>query len=340
MHSSKKELLEALERIKGIPVLVVGDIILDRYIWGHVDRISPEAPVPVVDVKRVEDRLGGAGNVVRNLRGIGASVSLCGFIGDDDEGRIVLNLLEDLDVLKDGTMIDRTRPTCLKTRVIAHSQQVVRIDREERILSASPLKEALSAVVDSQIDASKAVIISDYGKGAVSETLMKKFDAAKKKGRVGYGIRPVVLDPKPANFDIYAGITVAKPNRKEAEWGAGMKISSPEDALTAAKILKKRWGADLMLITLGEDGLVIVPPSEKDEIVLDTVAQEVYDVSGAGDTVTALFTAAIASGSSPRVAGDLANVGAGVVVSEVGTVSIDATRLKEELDRIFSSGQG
>ncbi|NMC62219.1 MAG: hypothetical protein GYA55_03540, partial [SAR324 cluster bacterium] len=162
MNSTKKEMLAILDKMKSIRVLVVGDIILDRYVWGRCERISAEAPVPVVEVKKIEDRLGGAGNVVNNLNSLGVPVSLCGFVGDDDEGQAVLRILEGLKVQHDGVVVDRGRPTSLKTRVIAQSQQVVRIDREKKNISVPALREAMAAVVDSQIATSQALIVSDY----------------------------------------------------------------------------------------------------------------------------------------------------------------------------------
>jgi rfaE bifunctional protein kinase chain/domain len=338
MLSTRDELMTTLEKITGLPVLVVGDLILDRYVWGKVERISPEAPVPVVDVKTMEDRLGGAGNVARNLRNIGAQVSLCGFVGDDEEAHIVHRLLEQDGISREGLMVDRSRPTCLKTRVIAHSQQVVRIDRESRARVANSLREGFAAVVDAQLDQSKAVVVSDYGKGAVSPSLMQRFRLATDGKRLGWGVRPLVVDPHPTNYGIYSHLSVAKPNRKEAEAGAGIKIVDRATALEAGRILCERWDANMVMITLGEDGLVIVPRDGSAGTFLETVAREVFDVSGAGDTVTALFTAAISVGAPITVAGDLANIAAGVVVSEIGTAPISLERLKREISRLSAAG--
>jgi D-beta-D-heptose 7-phosphate kinase/D-beta-D-heptose 1-phosphate adenosyltransferase len=335
VQSTRQELFETLDKIRGLEVLVVGDVILDRYIWGSVERISPEAPVPVVLVKRVEDRLGGAGNVVRNLSALGAKVSLSGFIGDDDEGRVVLKLLESDGVEKDGVLIDRSRPTALKTRVIAATQQICRVDREN---PGAPqvvgLREGIAAYIDANLEKSKVVIVSDYGKGVISDVLMTKLFEARQKGRLGLGVRPLVVDPKPPNYGLYRGISVATPNRKEAEVASGLKITNKEKAMEAARLLLKKWEAEMMMITLGEDGLMIVPSDTGDGIVLDTVAQNVFDVSGAGDTVIAIFSAALAAGATARVAGDLANIGAGVVVSEVGTVAVNPEKLRTEIERL------
>lgn len=334
MKSTKKEMLAIVEKMKSIRILVVGDIILDRYIWGRCERISPEAPVPVVEVWKTEDRLGGAGNVVHNLDSLGVQVSLCGFIGDDEEGQVVRRILEGLNVQHDGVMVDRNRPTSLKTRVIAQSQQVVRIDREKKTNSAVALREALAAVVDSQISACQALILSDYAKGTVSEQLTKKLYEARISGRLGLGMVPYMVDPHPDNFSLYKGISLAKPNRKEAELGSGVIVDSREKAVEAARVLRERWEAEMMMITLGDGGLVILPPEESKGLFLDTVAQEVFDVSGAGDTVTAVYAAAIAAGASYMVAGDLANIAAGIVVSEVGTVPVSPKRLVSDIERM------
>jgi len=334
MYSSKKDLADTLEKIRDLPVVVVGDIILDRYIWGAVSRISPEAPIPVVDVVKIENRLGGAGNVLMNLKSLGAEARLCGFVGDDAESETVLKLLSDSDVDRDGIMIDRGRPTCLKTRVIAHAQHVVRIDQESAIVQGVALREGFAALVDAHIDEARAVIVSDYAKGAVSAPLMKKLIEARSAGRLGLPGKPLVIDPRPVNYELYQKVDIAKPNRREAEAASGMKINDRESAVKAGKFLLKKWEAQMILVSLGEDGLVIVTDSEGPGIVRDTVAREVFDVSGAGDTVTAIFTAAIAAGAKPAVAGDLANLGAGIVVSEVGTAPINRARLVKAIEEL------
>lgn len=328
---AKEDLLKTLEDIKGQNILVVGDLILDRYIWGKVERISPEAPVPVVEVKNIEDRLGGAGNVVRNLCNLGAIVTVCGFVGDDDEGSIILKLLRESNVGKDGVIIDRDFPTSLKTRVIAHPQQLVRIDREDRSPRSKPMQNAFASLMEAHLMDSKAVIVSDYAKGTISELVMEKFSDNAKKGVVGRGKVPLVIDPHPSNFKLYKNITVAKPNRKEAEAAVGFKINDHESGLKAAHELINLWDSQMMMITLGERGMVIAEKAKPGGICLDTVAKEVFDVSGAGDTVTAVFTAALGTGASLEVCGQLANIAAGYVVSEVGTVAIDHDTLINEI---------
>ncbi|MBX7144424.1 MAG: D-glycero-beta-D-manno-heptose-7-phosphate kinase [Oligoflexia bacterium] len=334
MLCSKAELFEVLDRLGGLPTLVIGDVILDRYIWGNVARISAEAPVPIVDVRRVEDRLGGAANVVRNLRGLGCEATLCGLIGGDEEGKIVLDLLKKDGVSSAGVLVDNSRPTSLKTRVVAQKQQLLRIDREERSTQEPAMCERFAQLVKAQVEAAKLIIISDYGKGVVTENLMQVFDSARQAGLIGRGARPLVLDPHPANFALYRGISVAKPNRREAEQASGIEISSRETALEAGLALIKKWNSDMLLISLGEDGLAVVGSKDTKPLFLPTVAQEVFDVSGAGDTVTAVFGAALAMGASPAVAGDLANISAGVVVAEVGTASISQKKLRQSIERL------
>ncbi|NDC39182.1 MAG: D-glycero-beta-D-manno-heptose-7-phosphate kinase [Proteobacteria bacterium] len=344
MISSKDQLHAALQRIVDQPILVVGDLILDRYIWGDVERVSPEAPVPVVDVRRSEERLGGAGNVARNLRNLGARVSLCALIGDDEEGRILLSLLEGDGIAADGVVTDRTRPSTLKTRIMSRGQQLVRIDRESRAQQGGALRESFAALVDAHVAPSKAVVLSDYGKGVISREIMGRLHQQHAQRAIGLRARPLMVDPHPANYDIYAPITMAKPNRKEAEAASGLKIVDRASALEAAHRLLKRWQSEMLVLSLGEDGLLILSGDNPDGTFMDTVAQQVFDVSGAGDAVVAIFTAAMATGASPAVAGDLANIGAGVVVSEVGTVPVNLGKLKREIDRLGSdpvpSGRG
>ena len=338
MTISKKNLLKLLDSIKNTPILVVGDIMLDRYIFGQVERISPEAPVPVVHVSRTENRLGGAGNTVMNLCNLSAKVSLCGYVGDDAESAEILKLLERNKVKHDGVLIDQIIPTTSKTRVIAQRQQVVRIDREEIPGKDNPRNKSLinklSKFISQSSSQNSAIIISDYGKGAVNQNLLEIIEKERKaKKRGGKGI-PLMIDPHPRNYALYKGMSIAKPNRKEAEIATGIRIDSRASASAAAKILLQKWNAEMILISLGEDGLMISQRSQKKDIFLDTVAQKISDVSGAGDTVTAVFTAAIAAGAEPIEAGHLANLAAGIVVSEVGTVPIDARKLRNAINKL------
>jgi len=334
MQSSRKQLLKILDSIKGLPVMVIGDLMLDRYIWGQVDRISPEAPVPVVKVSKNEDRLGGAANAARNLANLGAKVTVFGFIGDDKEGELVRKLLEQSKIGTSGLIVDHGKPTCVKTRVIAHAQQVVRIDREESGAASAKFERELAKLIRKELKKYSAVLISDYGKGVISKTVMAEIQRASEAGELSLKRRPALLDPNPANYPFYCGISVAKPNRKEAEEASGIKIRDNASALKAGRDLLQKWKAEMMLISLGEDGLLIVPGSNKKGIFLETVAREVHDVSGAGDTVSALFVAALGRGATSALAGDLANIGAGVVVSEIGTAAVEPKKLKREILRL------
>lgn len=330
---TKQELLATLDKMAGTPVLVVGDLLLDRYTWGKVDRISPEAPVPVVQVIRMEDRLGGAGNVVRNLVNIGLKVSVAGLIGDDVDGRIMLDLFDDIGADCSGVLVDSSRPTVLKSRVIAASQQVVRVDREVLDEASPQVSSQLAELVQQRIVDSQAVILSDYGKSAVTPEVLGVLTKAYDEGLLGLDSRPLFVDPHPRNYGRYHRMSVAKPNRKEAEAASGIAIRSVEDAFAAAGVLLKKWGADLMVITLGEGGMIVRRADSADGLHLETMARDVFDVSGAGDTVTAVYTAALSVGAGPINAGILANIAAGIVVSEVGTAAIQLDRLREQVEK-------
>ncbi len=329
----KEQLLATLDKIAGTPILVVGDLILDRYIWGKVNRISPEAPVPVVEVAKTEDRLGGAGNVVRNLAKIGANSTVCGLIGDDDDGRELMELFKEIGANIDGVVVDSARPTTVKTRVIAATQQIVRIDREKRGGDCPATSKKMVEAINRAIEGSRAVILSDYGKGAVCSEVLDALQRATADHRLELAARPLFVDPHPKNYNNYRAMSVAKPNRKEAEIASGHTINSIEDAYVAADLLMRKWNSEMMVITLSEDGMIVKQAGEPRGVHLETMAQEVFDVSGAGDTVTALFCSALAVGASPTTAGVLANIAAGIVVSEVGTVAVDLKRLRDEVEK-------
>jgi rfaE bifunctional protein kinase chain/domain len=329
----KEELLATLDRIASTPILVVGDLILDRYIWGKVARISPEAPVPVVEVVKTEGRLGGAGNAARNLATIGAKPSVCGLIGDDEDGRELMALFREIGANVDGVVVDTGRPTTVKTRVIAATQQIVRIDREKKAADSPEASKRMVEAINRSIDGSRAVILSDYGKGAVCSEVLDALQRASADHRLELSVRPLFVDPHPRNYNNYRSMSVAKPNRKEAEIASGRSINSVADAFEAADVLMRKWNSEMMVITLGEDGMIVKQAGEAKGVHLETMAQEVFDVSGAGDTVTALFCSALAVGATPTTAGVLANIAAGIVVSEVGTVAVDLDRLRGQIQK-------
>jgi len=323
--------LEILEGFSGVPILVVGDLILDHYIWGKVSRISPEAPVVVVNVTTESRRPGGAGNVANNLLALGAKVGICGLVGDDSDGKELVKQLESQGADGSGVIVDRTRRTSVKTRVIAQAQQVVRVDRED----IHPLEQAacdsLCKTFRAHLAGTKGVIISDYAKGAISPALFQIIQQETSKGQLGYRKIPVLVDPKGPNFSLYSQATIVKPNRSEATLASGIEITDRATAIQAATALLEKWKCEIILITLGELGMVLV--SKVDGALqtaeIDTVARDVYDVSGAGDTVSAVFSLALSAGATPVEAAELANIAAGIVVAEVGTVAVTAADLKQ-----------
>jgi D-beta-D-heptose 7-phosphate kinase/D-beta-D-heptose 1-phosphate adenosyltransferase len=336
-----KELLEIVDRFAGVPVTVVGDLIVDHYIMGSVDRISPEAPVVVVHVAEENKRLGGAANVANNLLSLGASASMCGVVGDDESGRELISLMEADGINVEGVLVASDRPTIVKTRVIAHAQQVVRVDREEVSDLPLTLQSELARHVEksyskSQGQQSKGIIVSDYAKGAICPAICDALGQGYAKGDLGASTVPVLIDPKMPNFPLYSAATVIKPNKKEAEEACGIKIRARSDAIAAGVELLKRWNTEMLLITLGEMGMVLVSTVDgaEPEVEVDTEAREVYDVSGAGDTVSAVFLLALTVGATPRQAAVLSNVAAGVVVSEVGTAPIRLPQLKDAISRM------
>lgn len=318
------EYRSALESIQSIKVCVIGDLVLDRYIWGQVSRISPEAPVPVVHINRVEDRLGCAGNAAVNLSKLGVNLTLCSVIGEDEEGRTIERLLGSEGISPQSIFVDQLYPTIVKTRVIAHSQQVVRIDKEIVPERNVDRVNVFLSLMEKSIGTPDVLILSDYGKGTIMPEVFDLFSKMRASGRLSC---PIVVDPHPANFKAYRDITIAKPNRAEAERATGIDIRDKATALDAAKMLMEEWTAEMMMVTLGEGGLVIVSRDYPNGLFLETAARSVYDVSGAGDTVTAVFAALLGAGAPVAMAGSLANIAAGIVVSEVGTVPITRDKL-------------
>jgi len=328
LSAKTQVLLSLIDKFQDTPILLIGDLMLDHYVWGKVDRISPEAPVVVVQVTEESERPGGAALVAHNLVQLGAKVYLGGFIGPDPAGQALKAILDDLGVNTEALITDSNRPTTVKTRVIAHSQQVVRVDREQTGPASPELAVELAKKVSELMTKTKALIISDYAKGAITEPLFDLLD--QKKEEIGFGRYPVVIDPKAPNFSLYRNATVVKPNRSEAARAANMEIPTRAHAISAGEILLQRWGCEIVLITLGEEGMALISNSDKlpPSVEIDTTAREVFDVSGAGDTVNAVFTLGLAVGASPADAARLANYAAGLVVAEVGTVAVTAQDLR------------
>jgi D-beta-D-heptose 7-phosphate kinase/D-beta-D-heptose 1-phosphate adenosyltransferase len=245
----------------------------------------------------------------------------------------MLDLFEQAGADYSGVVVDKSRPTVLKSRVIAATQQVVRVDREILDTATPEISKKLSSLVKDKMTDAKAVILSDYGKSAVTVDVIKTLTEAYESGELGLNSKPLFVDPHPRNYERYRGMSVAKPNRKEAEAASGKSIKSIEDAFEAAGTLIKKWGSEIIVITLGEGGMVVRRADSSDGLHLETMAREVFDVSGAGDTVTAVYTAALAVGAGPVNAGILANIAAGIVVSEVGTAAIKLDKLREQVDK-------
>jgi D-glycero-beta-D-manno-heptose-7-phosphate kinase len=333
----KKKLSRFNKIISHIPkarILVVGDIMLDRFIWGTVSRISPEAPVPVIWAKSESFMPGGASNVANNICALGAGAYMCGVIGDDEPGRILVSELSKNGIKADGIVLDKNRPTIHKTRVIAHNQQVCRIDKEFDTVVEPHIVDRIIAYAKSKIHDTDAVIIEDYGKGLISPRIIKELVLLAK-----YHKKIVTVDPKEEHFKLYKGVTSLTPNRKEAEEASGIRIKDSQSLQKAGLRLLAMLKSDSVLITLGEDGMALFQ-KDKPSICIPTVAQEVYDVSGAGDTVISVFTLALACGAYMDEAAYIANAAAGVTVGKLGIGVCSAAELKSHIKGIKMSSSG
>jgi len=327
-----RQILTAAARTR---IAVVGDVMLDQFIWGTVSRISPEAPVPVVDFERESVMPGGAANVARNLTSLNVPADLLGVVGQDHAGRQLRDLLREHQIGCSGLLAKAGRMTSVKARIVAHKQQVVRIDRETRDGLDASLTRRLLAALKSRISGTAAVILGDYGKGVVTQELL---DPIKKLCRE-HGVW-LSLDPKPVHRLDLTGLSLITPNRKETfelarlsdETRHGDPLKDANLKLAAERLLAELQPA-LLLITLGELGMLLCERG-KPPFHIPTVAQEVFDVSGAGDTVIACFTLAIAAGASPKEAAVLSNHAAGIVVGKLGTATVAPEELVENLSRV------
>jgi D-glycero-beta-D-manno-heptose-7-phosphate kinase len=325
-----QSMISAIRAFPNYKVLVVGDIMMDEFLWGEVTRISPEAPVPIVRVEKETFLLGGAANVVNNLLGLKGQVLLSGVIGSDGMGRRFLRKLQSLGTTTEGIVVEEGRPTAIKTRVIAHNQQVVRVDRETvGPISAASLKNLL-AVIQKNSAQIRGIIVSDYGKGVVSQELMshlKKIAAEK--------ALPLLVDPKPYNIKWYDRVTLITPNHLEAALAVGKKIESQEDLLWAGSQLLKKIRCESVLITRGKEGMTLFSKNRKVDHI-PTVAQKVFDVTGAGDTVIATLLLSLVSGLNMLQACMASNYAAGIVVGAVGTAAVQAGDLIRVLSETLS----
>jgi D-beta-D-heptose 7-phosphate kinase/D-beta-D-heptose 1-phosphate adenosyltransferase len=321
-----KRLTACIDRFARTRVLVVGDIVLDHYIWGKVSRISPEAPVPVVNVTKENLLLGGATNVVQNIHALGGAVSVCGVIGQDEAGKQVQQLLRAQKISIDGLIIEADRPTTIKTRIIAHNQQVVRFDRETKDrINKDAHRRIFDAVKQRIKEGLDGIVISDYCKGVVTRDLVRDImRLARKHGII------VSVDPKVSHFGMYRGVTILTPNALEASIGTRIDIEDDASLLRAGALLLKRLKCIAVLITRGEQGMSLFEHGRK-VTHIPTVAREVYDVTGAGDTVIGTLTLAMAAGASMVDAARISNYAAGIVVGVVGTATVKPEELKQRI---------
>lgn len=322
----EKRLHKIVSGFDGARVLVIGDLILDEFIWGSVTRISPEAPVPVVKVNSQSYLPGGAANVANNIAALGAKVFLAGIVGEDDLGQLLLRELEKRSIDIEGIIEDKYRPTTLKTRIIAHSQQVVRIDKEKDEHISGQLLGHIVNFVKSKIEEVDVVVIEDYGKGVISPSFLKRIKAISRRHN-----KIVNVDPKQEHFSYYRNMTVITPNRSEAYAATRIKNESEEGLNKCGLTLLNKLKCKAVLITLSEEGMRLF--EEGGRIThIPTTAQEVFDVSGAGDTVIAALSVALASGAKMKEAALLANYAAGIVVGKIGTAVCSRDELRQRIE--------
>ena len=312
----------AIDEFPKTRVLVIGDIIMDEYLWGDVSRISPEAPVPVVDVKRETKMLGGAGNVVSNISSLGGEAVLCGVVGDDSTGRQVVKMLKSLGATTEGILEEPDRPTTIKTRIVAQHQQVVRFDRESRREILPRSVERLLGFVSRMRKDIHAIVVSDYAKGVISPQLMRGLRELVADSGIVLGV-----DPKKSNFEHYKGIDVITPNHHEASAFSGIAIGDDETLVRAGKQILRHLKCRSVLITQGRDGMTLFE-RKGEPVHIPTVARKVFDVTGAGDTVISTFCLGLAAGMDLKSAALISNFAAGIVVGEVGTSTVKAEELK------------
>jgi D-beta-D-heptose 7-phosphate kinase/D-beta-D-heptose 1-phosphate adenosyltransferase len=316
-------------RFPEVKILVVGDLMMDRFIWGKVSRISPEAPVPVVLFEREDFILGGAANVVNNIHSLGGQVSLCGVVGDDEFGNKILEKINEIGVKTEGIFEEKDRRTTVKTRIIAHQhpyqQQLARIDRETIDHLKPYTSQSLFNFLSENISHFDGIVISDYGKGVLTRKLSQAIIRKAKRLK-----KFVMVDPKPKNFSFYKGATVITPNAKEAGEASGVPVTNLQSLNKAGKILLNKSEGAILIITQGEEGMTVFESSQK-SFPVPTIAKDVYDVTGAGDTVIGTLALAWGAGANLKEAAMLANCAAGIVVGKMGT----ATATREEFIKVI-----
>jgi len=327
MNIPKNRLNEIKKSFYNKKIAVIGDMMLDSYTWGDVKRISPEAPVPVIEVNEEFNRFGGAANVALNILKLGGIPFPIGVIGNDINGHIFLSLMKDAEINSEGLVVDPKRPTTAKIRVIARDQHVVRIDKESKEYLHRDIQHKIYETVLKNIGSFDGIILQDYNKGVLTPALIKKIiTLANRKKKL------ITVDPKFHNFFSYKNVTVFKPNRKEAEDVLGMKIKTEEDVNEAGTKLLSKLNSRYLLLTLSEEGIAIYEKGKPGRR-MPTKARKVADVSGAGDTVISTLTMALAAGADIMEATYLANYAGGLVCEEVGIVPIEADVLFETVKK-------
>ena len=317
---------EILSNTNGKQIAVIGDVMLDRYFWGSVTRVSPEAPVPVIDYENETFHLGGAANVANNLKSLGCQPMLCGVLGADNSGKQFREIANQSGIDCTGLFEDAERPTTVKTRIIGNNQQIARLDREVRMDIPTNVERHILDTLANTPDLA-GIIFEDYNKGTITEFLIIETIAFARQNNI-----PIFVDPKIENFFKYTNVTVIKPNKKEAEKALEMKIRNHDDVLRAGAELMKRLEAANVLLTLGAEGMVLF--EENGEISsVATRARMVADVSGAGDTAIATLAASVVAGATVKEAATIANLAAGVVCEHPGIVSIEHLDLYDSVVR-------
>lgn len=327
-NSKRTNFRKMINSFAGRSILVVGDVMLDEYVWGKATRISPEAPVPVVEIENRTFNAGGAANTVNNILAMGGGAYLMGLVGRDDNGRLLKSILDNAGIRTDLLLSDPARPTTSKVRIIAHGQQVMRADHE----TVAPISKALAdkslKMIARMIDKFDGIAVSDYSKGVVSPHFMSGLiTLAKENGK------PITADIKPSNAALFRGITLVKPNRSEASKMTGVQITDDKSLEIAARALMSDLAVEIVLITLGEDGMALFRRGEKVRR-FPAVATQVYDVTGAGDTVLAAVTLGLSAGFDPGAAAELANLAAGVVVRKRGTTTATAGEIRALMESL------
>lgn len=325
MTFSEPRIAQLLENFVGRRIAVIGDVMLDRYYRGTVSRISPEAPVPIVDIKEETDYPGGAANVAYNLVMLGARPLLLGVVGNDGPGLQLRELLGGLGIGDEGILNDPMRPTTMKSRVIASSQHIVRMDREERREIGEKVRQDLLDLLEKNIYTIDALILQDYNKGVITRELIPHVVQLARRNNVS-----VYVDPKFNNFFEYQDVTVLKPNRKEAEDALQRELRTKEERQEGVQELLQRLGCEYVVLTLGSEGMMLAHRHE-DPVLIPTKAIQVADVSGAGDTVIATLATARAAGASMQESVMIANHAAGIVCEQVGTVPVQHEQLLHAL---------